>query len=73
MDKGGTVVVYPLPDVDDLTVLGEASTPLTIADDGESGRATYTRIAAPNAKIVITKTQAGSTTSYMLSIRGAQE
>ena len=69
-DKGGSLVITPLPDDDDLLVLGEASTPLVIADLGETRRAIYTKISAPNSKIVFTKTEAGTTSGFLLSVRG---
>jgi len=69
-DKGGSVVVTPLPDHDDTSVLGEASTTGTLTNGGPSGRFKYSDIAAPNTKVVFTKTEAGTTDGFTLSVRG---
>ena len=69
-DKGTTIVVYPLPLEDDLTVVGKASDTTTIADGGDSERMKYTDIAAPNTKITVTKTEAGDMASYLFSVHG---
>jgi len=73
MDKGATMVITPLPDVDNLATTGLPSDTLTIPDGGGTDRAIYTAIGAPYAKITVTKTEAGSTTSFLLSIRGIQQ
>lgn len=69
-DKGLTVIVTPLPVESDNSVLGKASDTLTIADGGDTDRVIYTGIAAPRAKVVVTKTEAGSSTTYRLTARG---
>lgn len=69
-DKGLSVVIYPVLFDDDQTSLGKASDTGTIADGGGSDEFRYTNFAAPMAKVVITKTEAGSTTDYMATIRG---
>ncbi|KFZ25658.1 MAG: hypothetical protein KQ78_02151 [Candidatus Izimaplasma bacterium HR2] len=68
--RGATVIVYPLPLEDNLTVVGKASDTTTIADDGDSERVKYSDVAAPNTKIVVTKTQAGDMTNYVFSVHG---
>ena len=70
-DKGCTLTVYPLPFVDS-TQRGTASTVLTIADGGVTEAATwrYSELGTPRAEIVVTKTEAGSTTSYGFTARG---
>lgn len=73
MDKGGNVIVYPILDVDDTSVQRAPSTTTTIAPGGGTGSAIYTKISAPYAKVVITKTEAGSTTNAFVSIRGLQQ
>lgn len=70
--RGTTVVIYPLPLEGDLTVVGKASDTTTIADGGGTERTKYTDIAAPNIKVVVTKTQAGDTTNYLFSIHGVK-
>lgn len=69
-DKGCTVIVTPIDDLDDNTALGLASTTGTVADSGSSNRFLYESIAAPRAKVVITKTESGDMTSFRCSIRG---
>lgn len=71
-DKGLTVVITPILSATDDTQLGPASTTLTIANGGGTDRARYTNISAERAKVVITKTEAGSTTSFLASVRGSQ-
>lgn len=73
MDKGGTLVITPLLDVDDLLIAGEASTTLTLSTGGGTARGIYSKISAPYAKIVVTKTEAGDTTDVLLSVRGLQQ
>lgn len=70
-DKGCTLTVYPLPVVGS-TQRATASTVLTIADGGvtESAPWRYSELGAPRAEIVVTKTEAGSTTSYGFTARG---
>lgn len=70
--RGATVIVYPLPLEDDLTVTGKASDTTTIADDGDSERIKYSDIAAPNTKVVVTKTQANDMTNYIFSVHGVK-
>jgi hypothetical protein len=69
-DKGGTLVITPLIDSDDLGVEGEPSTTLTIPVSGGVKRDSYTKIAAPNTKIVFTKTEAGTTSGFLLFVKG---
>lgn len=70
VDKGCTVIVTPIDDLDDDTALGKPSTTGVIADGGGSDRFLYVSIAAPRAQIVITKTESGSTTSFRCTVRG---
>lgn len=72
IDKGATVVITPLLDVDVLATTGVPSATLTIAVLGDTDRAIYTKIASPYAKVTVTKTEAGDTSSFFLSIRGLQ-
>jgi hypothetical protein len=69
-DKGLTVTITPLPDYMDADVVGPVSDTLTIADGGGSDSAIYSRIGTPLAKIVVTKTEAGSTDGFNLTVRG---
>ena len=71
-DKGTTVVITPILSATDDTQVGPVSTTLTIADGGGTDRARYSNISAERAKIVVTKTEAGSTTSFFVSVRGSQ-
>lgn len=68
-DKSCNVVITPLPDPADLTVTGEPSEVL-LCDGTNAVRGKYTDIAAPNAKITLTKTGAGSMAVCLLTIRG---
>ena len=72
VNKGTTLVITPLLDVDVLATAGPPSTTLTIPDLGGVGRAIYSKISAPYAKVTVTKTEAGSSTALFLSIRGIQ-
>lgn len=69
-DKGGTLIITPIIDVDDDTSLGKPSDTLTVADGGPSDRAIYSSISSPKAKILFTKTEAGTTSGFVLSVRG---
>jgi len=69
-DKGCTVIITPIDDVDDETALGLVSSTGVVADGGSSNRFLYESITAPKARVVITKTESGSTTAFRCSIRG---
>jgi len=69
-DKGGTLVIYPIPNSNDATVFGLVSDTLTVADGGPSDRGGYSNIAAPKAKILFTKTEAGTTSGFLIAVRG---
>jgi hypothetical protein len=69
-DKGGTLIITPILDVDDEATLGAVSDTLTVADGGPSGRAIYASISAPKAKVLFTKTEAGTTSGFKVSVRG---
>jgi hypothetical protein len=70
-DKGCTLTVYPLPFADS-NQRATASEVLTIADGGVTEAATwrYSEVGTPRCEIVVTKTEAGSTTSYGFTARG---
>jgi len=70
IDKGATVQIVPVLSSTDDTYLGEAPVATTIADGGGTDRTLYSRIMAPRAKIIITKTEAGTTSGFTVSIRG---
>ena len=69
-DKGCSLVIRPLPDIDDPMVKGESSDALTVADGGGAVRGRYTDIGAPAAEIVVTKTESGDMTAMLLAVRG---
>lgn len=68
--KGCTVVITPLLSLSSDTELGKPSDTGTLANGGPAGRFAYANLAAPRARVVVTKTQAGSTTGFKLAIRG---
>ena len=71
-NKGLTAVITPiLSDTDD-SVLGKPSTTLTIAPGGGADRAIYSKISAKKAQVVVTKTESGSTSGFVLKISGIQ-
>lgn len=72
IDKGSTVVVTPIFDKTDDTAEGKPSATLTIADSGATERAVYSNIGSVRAKIVVTKTEAGSTSGFLCRISGFQ-
>jgi hypothetical protein len=69
-DKGGTLVIYPIPDENNITSLGLVSDTLTVADGGPAGRGGYTKLASPRAKILFTKTEAGTTSGFKVIVHG---
>lgn len=70
-DKGATLTVYPLPFIDS-NQRATASEVLTIADGGvtEAAPWRYSEVGTPRCEIVVTKTEAGDTTSYGFTARG---
>lgn len=72
IDKGATVVITPLILKDNDTVVGPVSTTLTFADGGGTDVALYSRIGTPRAKVVVTKTEAGTSSGFTLDIRGGE-
>jgi hypothetical protein len=70
-DKGCTLTVYPLPFAGS-DQRATASEVLTIADGGVTEAATwrYSEVGTPRSEIVVTKTEAGDTTSYGFTARG---
>lgn len=69
-DKGCTIIITPIDNLDDNTALGKASNTGTIPDGGDSDRFLYASIASPKAQIVITKTESGDTASFRCIVRG---
>jgi len=69
-DKGGTLTITPLPNANDTSVAGEASTVGTLADSGPSKRFKYTMPAAPLCKVTFSKTEAGTSSGFLMSVRG---
>lgn len=69
-DKGGTLTIIPLLDSDNLAVEGKPSDTLVIPAGGATVREGYTMIAAPNTKIIFTKTEVGTTTGFLLFVKG---
>lgn len=72
-DKGATLVVTPCLSKTDDTALAPPSDTVIIADLGESVRAVYSAISAERAKITLTKTEAGSSSAILLSLRSTRE
>jgi len=71
-DKGSTVSITPvLSDTDD-TLLGPTPTATVIANGGGTDTTPFSRIMAPRAKITVTKTEAGTTSGFVVSVRGNQ-
>lgn len=68
-DKGGTLTITPLPDLGSDSDVGQVSDTLTVPTSTAT-RGIYSQIGAPRAKVVFTKTVAGSATSMRLAIRG---
>ncbi len=70
-DKGCTLKVYPLP-VDNYDTKAKESTTLTIADGGVTVFEpwSYSSIGTPRAMIQIDKTEAGTTSALILTVRG---
>jgi hypothetical protein len=69
-DKGSTIVITPILNSSGTPVLTDPSDTVTISNGGGSERVVYSRIMAPRAKVVVTKTEAGDTSDFVLSIRG---
>jgi hypothetical protein len=70
-DKGCDLVITPLPVADDEALAGEPSETLSIPAGGGARRGRYPEIGAPQAMIVVTKTEAGDMTAFTLAVRGA--
>lgn len=70
-DKGTAINVTPVLS-DDGIVLGEVSSTLTLPDGGATSRASYTRIAAKKTLILVTKTEAGTTSGFVLKVSGVR-
>lgn len=71
-DKGMTIVITPVLSSDDNTVLGKPSSTLTIPDLGATDRAIYSKIAAKRCQVLVTKTEAGTTSGFGLKVIGVQ-
>lgn len=68
-NRATTVVITPVLS-DDNTYVGKASDTLTLTTGGGTERAIYSKIGSKRAKVVATKTEAGSTTGFRLLISG---
>lgn len=69
-DKGCSVVITPLEDLDDDAALGKPGETGYLADGGGAERFIYEKIGAPRAKIVVTKTEAGDGAATLIRVRG---
>lgn len=74
-DKGCTVVITPVVDLDDNTSTGKPSDIGVLANGGPSDRFTYGgltggKIAAPKVQVVVTKVEAGDCAETIISVRG---
>lgn len=69
-DKGSTIVITPVLIRSDNAVVGPASDTTTIANGGDTIDATFSRIGSPKAKVVVTKTESGTTSGFCMTIRG---
>ena len=71
VDKGMTLVITPLVSALDEAFTGSPSITTTISNGGGTERIQYSNIAAHKALVTITKTEAGSTGTFRLSVRGS--
>ena len=72
-DKGLTVVITPVLDIDYDTTLGKPSDTGTLADGGgpdDAERFIYSTTGAPKARVLVTKTEAGDATKTVITVRG---
>lgn len=69
-DKGCSVIIIPVLDVDDDTALGKPSDTGVLPNLGGSERFLYSAIGAPKVKVVISKTESGTCCNASLRCAG---
>lgn len=71
-DKGTSIVITPVLNYSGNLINGEDSATTIIPNGGRAQRVIYSKISAPRCKVTVTKTESGSTSNFVLSIRGVE-